>query len=408
MKRYFITIIMLLPLLAGCKKDKTPRVEPAGGDRMAFSASFALAKSHFNGDGPQLYWDDTDRMAVYLSPVEDVFFTDNHYFVNVSEAMPISEIAADGITASFVSEVDREDWFAEPTEELPSDYAAYAGYYQYFAYYPSAATPASVLELAITDGEETDYYQYLPFNIPETQDGESYSDYQILFDPGLAEDEDVDMTSYLVSKDDVLGGANIQISNLKPATTMIRFSLQLAEGVDPMTVNSCVVSIIDEDDEISIAGDAQLRLFQYGDQESIPIAFDKDAYEEYLHPAESGHNAITITPASPLALSATPTDYLYAVLIPFKTESQYVLAKFSVQDSEGNYYVSRLRLPSWIKEQNLSSTSYYYGLREGYRYKAAVTLQPVEMDPETGNAGQYADGMLDEDGHPFNPFEELL
>ena len=413
MKRYIALIILMLPLLAGCKKSKAPEFEPAAGsDKLAFSASISLSKSHFNGEGPQLYWDDTDRLAVYLSPVEDAFFTDYHYLNNVSEAMPISEIAADGITASFVSEVDREDWFADPTIELPSDYEAFAGYYQYFAYYPCTGDPASVTVLTIEEEVEgvtkTLNYQYLPFNIPETQDGQSYSDYQILFTPGIPEDEDIDMTPYLISKTDVLEGANIQISNLKPATAMIRFTLQLAEGVDPITVSSCKVSLAGDEEDISIAGDAQLWLFQYGDQDDVAIALDKDGFQEYLHPAEGGHNAITITPESPLSLSGTPTNYLYAVLIPFKTESSHVLVKVSVQDSDGNYYVSRLRLPSWIKEQNQSSTSYFYGLREGYRYKAAVTLYPVEMDPETGNAGQYADGMLDEDGQPFNPFEELL
>ena len=413
MKRYIALIILMLPLLAGCNKAKAPEHKSAAGsDKMTFAASISLTKSHFNGEGPQLYWDSSDRLAVYLSPVEDAFFTDYHYSNNVSEAMPISEIAADGITASFVSEVDREDWFAAPTIDLPSDYEAFAGYYQYFAYYPCTGDPALVTVLTIDEEVEGAtkklYYQYLPFEIRETQDGQSYSDYQILFAPGIPEDEDADMMPYLVSKTDVLEGANIQISNLKPATTMIRFTLQLAEGVAPMSVSSCKVSLAGDEEDISIAGDAQLWLFQYGDQDDVPIALDKDGFQEYLHPAESGHNAITITPASSLELSGTPTAYLYAVLIPFKTESSHVFVKVSVQDSDGNYYVSRLRLPSWIKEQNQSSTSYFYGLREGYRYKAAVTLYPVEMDPETGNAGQYVDGMLDEDGQPFNPFEELL
>ena len=66
MKKIIFTLIVLLPLFAGCKKGHFADNATVPGDRMTFSADLSLARSHFgDASSPQLYWDLTDKIAVY-------------------------------------------------------------------------------------------------------------------------------------------------------------------------------------------------------------------------------------------------------------------------------------------------------------------------------------------------------
>ena len=386
MKRFIVSLMILLPLFAGCKKASYSEPLPPAGVKMTFKADFSAVKSHFNDpSSPQLYWDDTDHIAVYALPLWDALMQAPHYQRNQSELLSISEISADGISATFSSLLDKESWFLAPQVPLGEEYD---DIYQFFAYYPaSAAGDVSEVEM---DG---DTYQYIPFTIPSEQDGVSYPDYQVLYDPGLPENENDDMDPYIVSKSSVMADeSQVVFSHLNPVTAMIRYTLRLPDGSTPIQIENLEIKTLGDADANSIAGDARLMLYYYGN-DNVPYCFDRPSHVEYLLPASSGNTAINIRRS--LQVTDQASSYFYAVLLPVRTKNTGIEVKFTATDEDGNYYVSRIPIPELYEYDHDT----YYGFQGGCRYKTAVTLYPVEMNPDAGSAGQYTDGG--------DPFEEI-
>ena len=402
MKKIIFTLIVLLPLFAGCKKGHFADSATVSGDRMTFSADLSLARSHFgDASSPQLYWDLTDKIAVYSKPACDVWFSAGHFLGSISEAVAVNEITGSGVTARFESERAKLTWFPAPgpfdpeedikEEDLPfieELYNMWHDYYVFYAYYPCAGEPGAVTAIEIENPGHPDdpyRYQYIPLSVPATQDGVSYSDYQILHDPGEPE-TDGDPSDYLIDKTDViLNNASVSFSNFKPVTAMLRFTLQLPAGSEAKTLTDLTISIEGDADNNSIAGNAMLMLWQYGAKDSLPICMEKSNNIPYLWAAAPGTNAITISGSR--EITTTPSSYLYAVMIPLAIENDAAQLKISAKDSEDKEYSAKRVLPLCYEGEHDDDPD-FYGFREGHRYNAAITLY-ASSDPRAENAGYY-------------------
>lgn len=392
MKKYFVSIVLLLPLIAGCKKASGPEVKPVSNDRMKFTASTPAMKSHFNGEGPQLYWDSTDKIAVYGFPAMNCAVnTAGIYATSVSEVL-VNPIISDQNTAVFTSSKSVSAWFANPTGTIEG-FEYLDGQYIFCAYYPAGNSPKEV---------QTDYseapskVEYFIFDVPEEQDGESYDAYQILYDPGFSESENEDYTQYFYSKDDVLAGtASISFSKLRPVTSMLRFTLTAPSDISSITLSS--LQIILEGDEAtcpSIAGDARLPLIRFGGgngDEWVPYSVISSTEGEYLFATEVGKNSITIENLSLTITNEEPSDYLYVVTLPFRTDASDWTVRFVATDEGGVEYVSRASLPAIPA----SSGAPKYGFKGGIRYVSDIILnQPAKI--VAGNAGSYNEVTIED------------
>ena len=373
MKKYIASMLILLPMLVvGCKNELSPEEVAVNKDGMTFSVILPETKSHFEGDSPQLYWDSSDRIAVYGVSIVDALMTDSHYINAVSEAMDIDEIAANGISATFSSSRSKASWFTTPSQT----FQGMEDYYQFMAYYPCSGDPAAV---SVYTTEDDRSYQYFPVEIPTTQDGRSIGSYQIMFDPGLTENENDDLSGVLTSKTSVMNNeSQVNLTRFAPVNAMLRFSLALPASTPGVTLSSLSISLVDDPDNHSIAGPSMLTFFQYGNQDTTPVAWNKSSGQDYLMTVATGNNTISIS--EPPSVSDTPGDYLYAVVLPFKTSSADPKLKFQAMDSEGNEYSAIHELPTWTGEHN---TDIFYGFQEGHRYKTDIVLQPEE-DPMLG------------------------
>ena len=408
MKKYIFALIILLPFFAGCKKASGPEAATIDDGRMRFSADFSITKSHFENDSsPQLLWDLTDRIAVYSKQAFDSFMDDDHFLGSIAEAIDISEIASGGLTATFEATTPKTDWFPEGNPFTPEQYTdikeddmpfvqalynAWINSYVFFAYYPCTGEPGGFETFSIARPADPDHpdptpelYQYIPMSVSAVQDGASYSEYQILYDPGYPE-SDGDPSETLISKTDIMANPTSSVSfNFRPVTSMLRFTLQLPSGSAKKTRSNIKISIEGDSDQNSIAGDAMLMLFQYGAKDALPISMEKSNHVNYLWPAASGNTSITISEEQ--EVSSTPGNYLYAVMIPFHTTNSDVKIRFSAKDANDVTYASVRKVPLCFAGEHEYDYS-YYGFREGYRYNAAVTLYPT-TDPLADNAGSY-------------------
>ena len=399
MKKYFVLFLMVLPLAWGCKKaqDSGARLtETSISGPLTFTANMPLTRSHFADESSsQLCWDATDNVAVYALPSLNLMVRDNGvYTTSVSGSTTIKSISADGTSATLQSTIDAPEWFADPTgfsgdEELDE---MLGDLYLFYAYYPCEGAPKQA-ETDITKPEG--YWDYMTFNVPDEQDGQSYDQYQILYDPGLNEEhEGLDLND-LTSKTSVLSGSNNISFQFKPITTMLRFTLRLADG--SATMKSLQISLQGSDaDNHSIVGDARLPLILYspagGGDGCEPYAMIRGPYGEYLQAEEAGDNALTISPFSATLNDQSASAYYYATLIPFHSEATDMKLKFLTQDTEDRYYVAWLNIPAIPRAEGYAALPTYYGLREGNRYKSNITLTLVEMNPEAPGAGQYQQG----------------
>lgn len=387
MKKYIAVATVLLSLLVGCKKSVGPDVLPLSGQKMTFRASLPVTKSHFNGTGPQLYWDSSDKLTVYGVNAYDVLTTPAHYKNAVSEVLSLGEIAADGISGTFTSVNAKTFWFPDPVNTMTEGKDTYF----FFSYYPSGSEPKQILE-EVVDNKN---WQYLPFNIPEVQDGKSYSEYQIIYDPGLPVNEGGDYDPFLVSKTNILdNNGQVIINHLAPVTAMLKFTLRLPEGVTSKMMTSLKISL-EGSEQHSIAGDTHLLLYYSSDGDSVPFCMDRPSGVEYLRPVDNQHGTITITPFSE-NLTDDPGDFFYVVLNPFRSQASDLKVKFTAQDEEGAFYICKTSVPS-LGEYDHDE---YFGFRGGSRYLKDVVLSPVEIDPDSANAGEYEDGGQ-------NPFTEI-
>ena len=407
MNKYIFALIILLPLIAGCKKASGPEAAAFNDGRMRFSADLSIARSHFGDDSSaQLVWDQTDRIAVYSKQAFDMFIDSGHCIGSICEAIQVSEIGAGGVSARFQAETPKKEWFPaggpfipEQHPEIKGDdiefiqalHDAWIESYVFFAYYPCPGEPGgfATYEIPGIPDEENpnptpELYQYIPMNVPAVQDGASYYNYQILYDPGLPE-HDGDPSESLISKSAVMANTQSISFNFRPITSMLRFTLQLPAGSAAKTLSGLTISIEGDDEENSIAGDAMLMLFQYGAKDELPICLEKSNSINYLWPAASGTTAITISGEQ--EVSSTPGDYLYAVMIPFHTDNSDIKIRFSAKDANDVTYAAVRLAPLCFQGEHEFDPD-FYGFREGHRYNAAVTLYPAN-DPLADNAGYY-------------------
>ncbi|MBR5699632.1 MAG: hypothetical protein IKX37_00905 [Bacteroidales bacterium] len=406
MKKYIVLILMALPLVWGCKKaqDSGARQrETSISDGFTFTASMPVTKSHFASESSsQLCWDMTDKVAVFGFPALNLLVrSEGVYTTSVNDVTTISSIYDEGISATLQSAKNGSGWFKDPTSgeiddpEWADMLEAFRDLYVFYAYYPSNGTPKSVYTDDKSD-PNGDYWEYMLFNVPAEQDGQSYDEYQILYDPGLNDQvEGLDMND-LISKSSVLSGNNDISFQFKPITTMLRFTLKLASG-EETEMTSLQVSLQGSDAENqSIVGDARLPLILYtpgvGAEGCEPYAGARGNYNEYLRATEGGNNVLTITQFNAKLNAQAASGYYYATLLPFHSTATDMKLKFLTQDTEGRYYVAWINMPEIPRPDGVTGGDTYYGLCEGNRYKTNITLTLVEMNPEAPGAGQYQQG----------------
>jgi hypothetical protein len=267
MKKYIVSILLLLPLLVGCKKASGPEVKPVASGKMSFSAYSPAVKSHFNGDGPQLYWDATDKIAIYGFPVMNMVVPSSVvYSTSVSEVIGVNEISSDGKSATFLSTKTPSQWFADPIGNN-TNFEGFEDIYLFYAYYPAGDTPNQIL---IDNSEYPRLWEYFLFNVPAAQDGINYNSYQVLYDPGFPEQEHGDVSAYVHSKSAVLAGEkSISFTGLRPVTSMLRFSLAAPAELSSVNISSLEIVLEGSDaDNLSLTGDARLPLIHFGDGEA--------------------------------------------------------------------------------------------------------------------------------------------
>ena len=407
MKKYTVLFLMALSLAWGCKKAHDSvalQPETSISDGFTFTASMPVTKSHFASESSsQLCWDMTDKVVVCGFPALTLLVrSEGVYTTSVNDVTTISSIYDEGISATLQSEKNGSEWFIAPTsgeiEGMPmteEERAYWSDLYIFYAYYPSDGTPKTVH----TDTESDpggDYWEYMLFNVPVEQDGQSYDEYQILYDPGLNDqNEGLDMND-MISKSSVMSGSENISFQFKPITTMLRFTLQLASGEETQ-MTSLQISLQGSDaDNQSIVGDARLPLILYRPGNNVegcePYAGSRGYYNEYLRATEGGHNALTITPFNATLNAQSASGYYYATLLPFHSTATDMKLKFLTQDTEGRYYVAWVNMPEIPKPEGVTGGDTYYGLCEGNRYKTNITLTLVEMNPEAPSAGQYQPG----------------
>lgn len=405
MKKYIVLILTVLPLAWGCKKAQGPEArqpESSISDGFTFTASLPVTKSHFASESSsQLCWDMTDKVAVSGFPALNLLIrSEGVYTTSVNDVTTISSIYDEGISATLQSAKKGSEWFKDPTSgeiddpELIDTIEGLRDLYVFYAYYPCDGTPKEVYTDDTSD-PDGDCWEYMLFNVPAEQDGQSYDEYQILYDPGLNDQvEGLDMND-LISKSSVMSGSGNISFQFKPITTMIRFTLQLASG-EETEMTSLQVSLQGSDaDNQSIVGDARLPLILYRPGNAAdgcePYAGARGNYNEYLRATEGGHNALTI-PLN-ISLSANQASgYYYATLLPFHSTASDMKLKFLTRDTNGRYYVAWINMPEIPKPDGVTGGDTYYGLCEGNRYKSNITLTLVEMNPEAPSAGQYQQG----------------
>lgn len=387
MKKYIVSMMMVLPLLAGCKKATAPATVPDGGEKMTFTASFSPVKSHFNDpSSPQLYWDTTDQIAVYSVPFFDLVNRGGgSYAHNFHAVASIASIEDDDVSAVFETNELKSSWFLDPN--LQSDYD---DMYIFLAYYPMS--DASCKEVS-TEVRGAYTYYYFPFTVPQEQDGSSYSDYQIMYDPGS---ESPVLKSAVMDEDT---HAQVAFTHLRPVTAMLHLTLQLPEDMSA-SLTSLEVSLEGSGaSSMAISGAAALNLVvdKGEDSEFLPIFEDESSGDEYLTAEESGTSyPCILVNLDGMSVTDQPSDDLYVVMIPCRTENAEMKIRFKALDTEGKYYISRYLLNDLGELRH----THWYGFRGGRRYNAAITLHPVAIDPSTGNAGVY-------DGEGNDAFTEI-
>ena len=286
MKKYIIIVMMVLSLLAGCKKATVPVVLPSDNEIMSFTASLVPTKSHFNNPAnPQLYWDASDMVAVYSVPLMDIFNEDREsaYIHNFNSIATIESIEDDGVSATLKTTVPKDSWFIDPV--TPSN-PQYDDYYIFFAYYPVLNGSCGTVKTEYRESDNETWY-YIPFNVPREQDGLSYADYQVMFDPtGYSAGE------MFVSKNAVMSeDAQISFNNLRPVTAMLRFSLQLPDGSASVYMESLEISVEGgASSSLAISGAAALNLLEDKGEgnEFMPTFESEESGDEYMTAEESG------------------------------------------------------------------------------------------------------------------------
>ena len=377
MKKYIVSMMMVLPLLAGCKKATAPATVPDGGEKMTFTASISPVKSHFNDpSSPQLHWDTTDKIAVYSVPFFDLVNREGgSYAHNFHAVASIASIEDGGVSAVFETNESKSSWFLDPN--LQSDYD---DMYIFLAYYPMSDSSCKEVSTEVR-GAYT--YYYFPFTVPQEQDGSSYSDYQIMYDPGS---ESPVLKSAVMEED-----AQVAFTHMRPVTAMLHLTLQLPEDMSASLTSLEVTLEGSGASSTAISGAAALNLVvdKGENAEFLPVFEDESSGDEYLTAEESGTSYPSIlVNLDGMSVTDQPSDDLYVVMIPCRTENAEMKIRFKALDTEGKYYVSRYLLNDLGELRH----THWYGFRGGRRYNGNSTLQPIEVAPEADGAGTYHQG----------------
>lgn len=218
MKKISYIFVGVLLVLAGCSKtietDAPLSNQIVHPDGMTFEGSFgSLTKSYF-GDATnpgQLYWEGTDKVAIYGVPITGTKDSGwDHYVFDwtsmVTDLATVEVNSTNPTKAIFHTSKNADQWLGEATEMM------------FFAIYPATEIPRIVRD------EERDETNFL-LTIPRNQDGVHFGRYQIMCSTTLA-----------YTKTEITSGTVTSFRPFSPGGTILAFNVKNATS-NPLEIS---------------------------------------------------------------------------------------------------------------------------------------------------------------------------
>ena len=395
----------------------------------------AEVRSRLGEDGLSLLWEEGDRIALWgsyistfdnLSQMADNYAStygidpDEGFLAAVTQMLQAySDERTSGIlpltsgagttSAKFTSSTPLDQWF--------SPYHTDSEITWFNAIYPA---PDALPEWGFyqhIDPQRDGYSIYVPYimvNVPTIQDGKSYWKYQILFDSGTTDRAVEGASGYsgMVSKEEIShGNYTLDFSSWRVETSLLEFNVTSSDGADydvdhidiTMEFQALSGDYVGEwhDDYYALSGTAPL-LTIYDDDHNVELAsaysnnFTDSNYRRKGDPEQwdlmsGADNKVTLQFESPLAVGASESETLYAVVIPtMATRNMLVNGQplkprmvFKAYDSEDNIILmKRLEMQNDFSYSHGDGTSDYCypGTQKGHKYSFSVALDPAPVE----------------------------
>lgn len=277
----YIGVFAALLMLFACNRTEMPQTEAGqpSDARMTFKASLApMTRSHFGAseatDGT-LYWDSSDKVLIasVLQGTTANFPSDfshllDEYLLEISQGYGANETYVGAKVEKYIHTalatptIDPSDPTkavltapVTPKQLMPERNEVEDAYYEFIAIYPMPDTRP--LTMMFWEGDEPGHGAAVgyPIEIPHVQNGKDYGSYHICFDSGI--DMDKNLWGIYRAADILDENSNVEVSftNLKPATSMLRFDMK-SNSTEDVYIKKLVISLDSQNDKLS--GDAYI------------------------------------------------------------------------------------------------------------------------------------------------------
>ena len=418
-------MLLLAAATLSCQREKTVSVYPSTDEITGpvFEASLALptTRSHFNpaDEGTDkagtLYWD-TDDQALIISVLQyddEAGFSDriDSYLEELSEGVVenyktayqdpavgyMGAYIGKEVTKYMVTSLARVEIKEDkPTEAIlhssttgtvwfaNSDEAVGDALYEFLVAYPVQ----ELHPLTLLYWENNMGCVGWPQDIAREQDGIHFGRYHICMDSGLDEDDPTGMYGLYPMNDVLYNGRTVKFKKVNPLTAMLRFRMKSNTPVD---VAKLVITLEDENDFLT----GMSWSSAWGEQcWIIPDRWT----------ADNNYKDVVINFPTPVSVTATPSDYYYAVILPsFDVYSTGHDGNYYSPEAANQYSSVPIRFDAYNAADELvgtlTKTAPQYGFLPGGRYNVTLSLDGSTPDDHFDlivNAGSYQNG-----GDPF-------